>query len=62
MKARALRLPGGVTIPHVEGAFRMLDRMRGLLGRSGLPEGHALHIQPWNPDVSLRMSTRQERF
>ena len=33
---------------HIETAFSSADRKRGLLGRDGLPPGHALVIAPTN--------------
>ncbi len=36
----------GTHLLQVETAYSMGARMRGLLGRSGLPEGHALYIKP----------------
>jgi uncharacterized protein len=40
------RTRGSVLAERVERAVRMRDRIRGLLGRSGLPEGNALAIEP----------------
>jgi uncharacterized membrane protein (UPF0127 family) len=39
------KLDGVPLFPVVECAERLPDRMRGLLGRDGLPEGHALWIR-----------------
>ncbi len=48
MKTASLLRNGTEVIAHVELATRWWQRMRGLLGRSGLPEGHALFISPAN--------------
>ncbi len=40
------RTRGSVLADRVERAVRMRDRLLGLLGRSGLPEGSALAIEP----------------
>lgn len=48
MKTTMLVCNGSVVIPHVELATRWWQRMRGLLGRSGLSTGRALYISPAN--------------
>lgn len=49
MAARPLVLSKrGKVLADVELATRLPDRMRGLLGREGLPEGRALCIVPCN--------------
>jgi uncharacterized membrane protein (UPF0127 family) len=39
---------GAVVAPRVEEAARWGERLKGLLGRSELPEGEGLHIVPCN--------------
>jgi uncharacterized protein len=39
---------GAVLADTLEGAFESRERRRGLLGRDGLPRGHALVIAPCN--------------
>lgn len=39
---------GRILVPHLEIAVDRSSRNRGLLGRDGLPEGHALAIAPTN--------------
>ena len=40
------RRNGAVLAGRVESAATLLARLRGLLGRSGLPQGEALRIEP----------------
>ena len=47
-RALVNRTRGAVLAVRVERAVRMRDRLRGLLGRSSLPEGNALAIEPCN--------------
>jgi len=46
MKTAALIKDGVILIPHVELATRWWQRMRGLLGRRGLPPQHAMYLAP----------------
>jgi len=46
MAARLMGPEGHVLVPHLEQALRFTQRLRGLLGRDGLPSGHALLISP----------------
>lgn len=39
---------GRILVPHLEIAVERTARNRGLLGRDGLPDGHALAIAPTN--------------
>jgi uncharacterized membrane protein (UPF0127 family) len=55
VKARPLYKQGAELITWVEGAYRMHERMRGLLGKRGLPRGQALHISPCNAIHTMGM-------
>ena len=55
MKARPLYKQGVELISRVDGAYRMHERMRGLLGKRGLPPGQALHIAPCNAIHTMGM-------
>jgi uncharacterized membrane protein (UPF0127 family) len=46
MDEHILRVDGAVVVPHLEKAGTSWTRMRGLLGRAELPEGHGLWIVP----------------
>ena len=46
MTIMKLRKSDDILIDSVEPAFSLGSRMRGLLGRKGIPNGHALYIKP----------------
>lgn len=46
MQTARLEKQGAILIGRVEQATRLADRLVGLLGRHGLPPGHAMHIVP----------------
>ena len=46
MRMARLVAAGEVIVPRLLIATRMLDRMRGLLGRASLPEGTGMFLKP----------------
>jgi uncharacterized protein len=52
----SIKKDGEVLLGDVECAFRMLQRMKGLLGRSSLGPGRALWISPCNAIHTFFMS------
>lgn len=56
MKICKSRDGGQVIIPRVITAYSHFERLKGLLGRSGLPEGEALHISPCGAIHTMGMS------
>ncbi len=46
MKVGRLAIAGKVWVPQLLMAEKMVARMRGLLGRSGLPSGTAMLLRP----------------
>jgi uncharacterized membrane protein (UPF0127 family) len=58
MKTAKLVVAGDIIVPHVLVADRTWSRMRGLLGRVGLPEGTGMLLSPCNSihTVGMRFS------
>ncbi len=48
MSSLKLKKGENILIEHIEPAFSLFSRMRGLLGRTGLEKDHALYIKPCN--------------
>ena len=53
---------GAVVASHLEPAFERQTRNKGLLGRTGLPDGHALVIAPCNGVHTFFMKFRIDVF